>query len=62
LGYGLAVLDLEAIQMDRFLMDFSESFVILFGAYVNVLAAGVFVIGMILFLAWATIPAIAKRV
>lgn len=48
--------------MDRFLMDFAESFVILFGAYVNVLAAGVFVVGMILFLAWATIPAIAKRV
>lgn len=48
--------------MDRFLMDFAESFVILFGAYVNVLAASVFVVGMILFLAWATIPAIAKRV
>lgn len=48
--------------MDRFLMDFAESFVILFGAYVNVLAAAVVVVGIVLVLAWATIPAIAKRV
>lgn len=46
----------------RFLMDFAESFVILFGAYVNVLAASVVVLGMFLVVAWATIPQIAKRV
>lgn len=43
-------------------MDFAESFVILFGAYVNVLAAGIVVIGIVLVMAWATIPQIAKRV
>ena len=46
----------------RFLFDFAESFAILFGAYTNVLAAGVIVLGLLLVLAWATIPHIAKRV
>jgi hypothetical protein len=46
----------------RYLMDFAESFAMLFGAYVNVLAAGVSVLGMLLVIAWATIPHIAKRV
>jgi hypothetical protein len=46
----------------RFLFDFAESFAILFGAYTNVLAAGVIVLGILLVLAWATIPHIAKRV
>jgi len=46
----------------RYLFDFAESFAILFGAYTNVLAAGVIVLGLLLVLAWATIPHIAKRV
>jgi hypothetical protein len=46
----------------RYLFDFSESFALLFGAYTNVLAAGVIVLGLLLVLAWATIPHIAKRV
>jgi hypothetical protein len=46
----------------RYLFDFAESFAILFGAYTNVLAAGVIVMGLLLVLAWATIPHIAKRV
>jgi hypothetical protein len=46
----------------RYLFDFAESFAILFGVYTNVLAAGVIVLGLLLVLAWATIPHIAKRV
>jgi len=46
----------------RYLFDFAESFAILFGAYTDVLAAGVIVLGLLLVLAWATIPHIAKRV
>jgi len=46
----------------RYLFDFAESFALLFGAYVNVMAAGVIVLGVLLVLAWAMIPHIAKRV
>jgi hypothetical protein len=46
----------------RYLFDFAESFALLFGSYVNVLAAGVIVLAFLLVLAWATIPHIAKRV
>jgi hypothetical protein len=46
----------------RYLFDFAESFGLLFGSYVNVLAAGVIVLGILLVLAWATIPHIARRV
>jgi hypothetical protein len=48
--------------MERFLFDFAESFVILFGAYINVLAGGLVVLGLMLVLVWATIPQITKRV
>jgi len=46
----------------RYLFDFAESFTLLFGAYVNVMAAGVIILGVLFVLAWATIPHIAKRV
>lgn len=49
-------------RLTRYLFDFAESFVILFGAYINVLAGGLVVLALVLVIAWATIPHIAKRV
>lgn len=46
----------------RYLMDFAEAFMILFGSYINVLSGGIIVVGMLLVIAWATIPHIAKRI
>jgi hypothetical protein len=48
--------------MTRYLFDFAESFAILFGGYVNILAAGIVVIALVLVIAWATIPHMARRV
>jgi len=45
----------------RYLADFAESFVLLFGAYFDVLSASLVVMGMMLALAWAIIPQITKR-
>ena len=45
----------------RYLADFAESFVILFGAYFDVLSASIVVMGLMLALAWATIPQSTKR-
>ena len=46
----------------HYLADFAEAFLILFGAFFDVLAGGVVALGMFLVLAWATIPHITKRV
>lgn len=45
-----------------YLRDFAESFVILFGDYVNILAGGLVGLGIFIASAWATIPHIAKKV
>jgi hypothetical protein len=45
----------------HYLRDFAEAFYILFGAYFNVLAAGIVVAGILLAIAWATIPHIVRR-
>jgi hypothetical protein len=44
-----------------YLRDFAESFMILYGAYVDVLAGGVVALGMIITVAWSTIPHITTR-
>jgi len=47
--------------MQQYLRDFAESFYILFGAYIQALAAGVTIGGMILASAWAILPHITRR-
>jgi len=47
--------------MQHYLRDFAESFHILFGAYIQALAAGVTISGMILASAWAILPHITRR-
>jgi hypothetical protein len=46
----------------HYLVDFAESFMILFRDYFDVLAAGIIALGMVMAAAWATIPHIARRV
>jgi hypothetical protein len=47
--------------MMRYLNDFAWTFVTLIGPFVNVLAGGIVVMGMMIVIGWATIPHIARR-
>jgi hypothetical protein len=45
----------------HYLRDFAESFYLLFGAYIQALAAGVTIASLALAAAWATLPHITRR-